>query len=136
MSYIKSLFKLTLLRFSWLRSLVLYGLIGIFGAAIDYSGFRTCTLYCIAPEIANIIGGICGFLFTFTVNTFFNFKKTTHLLFRFISYGLICAIGMLISTICISIFKACGNIYALKLILICIISLLQFALNRMITYRK
>ena len=134
-SYIKSLFRLTALRFQWIKTFVLYGLIGIAGAAIDYSVFGLFTLNGVIPDVANVAGGIGGFLFTFTINSVFNFKKTTHIVKRFISYGLICAVGMLISTICMSILKSYCNIYILKIGLICGISLLQFVLNKKITYR-
>ena len=136
-SYIKSLFRLTCMRFPALKNFFLYALIGGMGALIDYSIFSVCVIKEVFPAYANILGALCGFCFTFFMNTFFNFNKRTHILKRLISYGAVCIFGTIISTFCIwQLSKSVSNIYLLKLGLLLIISLLQFALNKRITYKS
>lgn len=135
-SYIKSMFKLTCMRFPTLKHLFLYGLIGGCGAAIDYGLFFMLVGQRITPEFANILGALCGFCFTFIMNTYFNFNKRTAIFKRLISYGLVCISGMFFSTICIYIFsKHVSSIYLLKLVLLMIVSILQFFFNKKITYK-
>ena len=75
-SYIKSLFKLIGIRFATLRNLVMYGLIGGGGALVEFIMFSIILHFSSKAEMSNVIGAICGFIFTFTLNTFLNFKKS------------------------------------------------------------
>jgi len=136
--YVKSLDHLFLLRFPFFRNLLLYGIFGATAALIEYGVFSLLTLkvFTSRPEISNIIGALCGFAFTFSMNTFVNFKKTKRLFGRFLSYALIAAGGMAISTGLVHVLKDAMNIYLLKGILLVFVSLLQFILNRLITYRN
>lgn len=136
--YIKSLFRLTAMRFPALHNLVLYGIFGILGAFIEYSIFYILNQYFLInkPECSNILAAICGFIFTFIMNTFLNFKKNSRLIFRLFSYGSICLSGMIVSTLIIHIFKDFVNIYLLKASLMIFVSLIQFFLNKLITYSR
>ena len=135
-SYIKSLFKLTCIRFPSLKNFFWYGLIGGLGAVIDYGVFSVSILQNIVPEFANVFGGLCGFAFTFIMNTYFNFNKRTEIFRRLISYGTVCLCGMLFSTACIYLFtEYMNNIYLLKLVLLVVVSLLQFFFNKKVTYK-
>lgn len=134
--YAKSLFSLTFLRFPVLKNLILYVLIGLIGAMLEYLVFLLMIARIAIPESANIIGMLIGFTVTFTLNTFINFKKADKLFKRFLTYGIICLTGIGISTLCINLLKDIINIYLLKLILMSSVSLLQFFLNRTITYKK
>jgi len=89
------------------------------------------------PEFASLSGNIAGFLFTFSGNTFYNFKKSDHVLFRFVSYLTIAACGMAFSTLLISFAQKHFNVYLIKAVLtLIIIPLVQFILNKKITYRQ
>lgn len=125
------------LTFPWLHNLVLYGVFGLTAAVIDYCIFFSLNRFCgCSPEIASLCGNICGFLFTFSCNTFFNFKKSSHILFRFISYLSITTGGMILSTLLIYFAKNATNVYLLKAALVLfVIPAIQFVLNRKITYR-
>lgn len=131
------LYKRACSRFSWLHNFVLYAVIGLMAAALDYSIFFTLSrFFSFAPEIASLIGNTCGFLFTFSGNTFYNFKKSSHVLFRFISYFSITIGGMTLSTLLIHYAKGKINIYFLKAVLVLfVIPMIQFILNKKITYR-
>ena len=124
-------------RFSWFKNLVLYGIFGLTAAVLDYFIFFVLSRFCgIIPEIASLCGNICGFLFTFSCNTFYNFKKSTHIVFRFISYLSITIGGMTLSTLLIHYTKELTNIYLLKAVLVLfVIPVVQFIFNKKITYR-
>ena len=137
LDYLKSLIKLISIRFPTLYHLVLYGLFGAIAACLEYGTFTVLLYFRIfqLPEIANICGAVLGFLFTFVTNTFLNFKKNDKLIRRFSTYLLICVGGMVTSTLCISLLKDVMNIYVLKLLLLIVISIAQFMLNKVITYK-
>ena len=122
------------------KNLILYGIFGAGGAVIDYGVFSLLVSVGIPilskAEIATVISGICGFAFTFTTNTFLNFKKSDNLWRRFVSYGAICVLGMLLSAGALAVFEKYMNVYLLKAIVLVVVSAIQFVLNKLITYRK
>lgn len=136
-SYIRSLFRLTCIRIPIFKTAMLYFLFGIAAAVIDYSVFSILLGIKITskPEIANVIGALMGFIFSFSTNTFLNFKKRDKLIKRFSSYAVICIIGMMISTTLMYIFKNIINVYLLKVLLLVLVSGMQFVMNKCITYR-
>lgn len=136
-NFFHKIYKALCLRFPWLEHLFLYGVFGLTAAAIDYSIFFVMSnFWGVYLEIASLTGNICGFLFTFSCNTFFNFKKSTHILFRFISYLCISLGGMTLSTLLIHYTKYVVNVYFLKAFLVLfLIPVIQFILNKKITYR-
>lgn len=120
-----------------MKNFVLYIIFGVLGASIEYSVFFLLTFDGLLrwPELANVVGASAGFCFTFSTNTFLNFKKKDKVLFRFFSYGFICLCGMAFSTLMLLLLKQHFNIYALKFVLMCFVSMLQFLANKRITYR-
>ena len=136
--YIKLLFKLMFIRQPVLKNIMLYGVFGLIAAGLEYCVFSLLIYLKVFPYavISNIIASLCGFAFTFLTNTFLNFKKKNRLIFRLLSYGLICAGGMAFSSLMIHLLGSQMNLYVLKAILIVFVSLVQFILNKLITYRK
>jgi dolichol-phosphate mannosyltransferase len=150
-SYIKTIVKLTALRIisgkkkdnkksekqaELITNVILYGIIGVIAAIIDFGIF---TLFNAAtnsriPEMANVIGAVTGFFVSFSLNTFFNFEKKDRLMFRFVSYGLVCLFGAFLTTTIIHFLKDLMNLSLLKIICICGVSIIQFILNKLITY--
>ena len=138
-SYVRTLFALFGMRLKankeFFKNLVLYGVFGGIAAGIDYGVFSLLIgLLDMSPVIANIAGAVCGFIFTFVANTFFNFKKTSGIFRRLLSYGIICLIGMGISSGVLFLLGDVMNVFWLKLLLLAAVSLLQFFLNRRFTY--
>lgn len=137
MKFIKGLYDTVCIRFPWFKNFILYGIFGLSAAVIDYAIFFALTRFAaFSPEIASLSGNIIGFLFTFFCNTFFNFKKSTHIVFRFISYLSITIGGMALSTLLIHYAKDMVNVYLLKAVLVLfVIPVIQFIFNKKITYR-
>jgi len=118
------------------RYIVMYGVIGGIAAVIDFSAFAFCVkVLFIHNVVANLISMHLGMLFSFTCNTFFNFKKTDKFLRRFLSYYIIVLIGMGISSIMVGILSIHFPVLIVKLIAIIIVSIIQYMLNRFVTYR-
>ena len=136
-NFFYSLYQSACRRFNWLHNFVLYAVIGVLAACLDYSIFWSVWHFTgLSPEISSLIGNLCGFLFTFTGNTFYNFKKSTHVVFRFVSYFLITIGGMTLSTLLIHYAKTLMNVHLLKAVLVLfVIPAIQFILNKTITYR-
>ena len=130
--------RFTFIRYPILRNIFLYGVFGVLAFVLDYSvslGLAK-TVMKEVPEAASIIGNIAGFIFTFTTNTFWNFKVKGKFLARAASYGGITLLGMGISTACIHLFKNSMNFALLKLIVLVFVSAMQFVLNKLITYNE
>lgn len=136
--YIKSLIRFTFMRYPVLKNIVLYGIFGVIALFIDFGVFTllTKTVMKSLPELANVIGGIVGFIFTFTTNTYWNFKKKDKIMQRVLSYGLITLFGMGVSTLGIHLFKNSMDLSLLKLIMLVLVSAMQFVLNKFITYNS
>ena len=119
------------------RNFILYAIFGGAAAAVDYIVCSVLIHFLVfdKPEICSLIGNVCGFIFTFITNTLFNFKKRNEYIKTFLSYASICVAGSLISTILIYLLKAVINIYVLKLLVMMFVCLLQYYLNRKITYK-
>lgn len=135
--FFKEMYNKICTRFPWFNHFVLYGIFGLSAAVIDYSVFFVLTRFVkMEPEFASLTGNIIGFLFTFFCNTYFNFKKSNHLVFRFISYLAITICGMTLSTLVIHYAKNMTNVYLLKAVLVLfVIPVIQFIFNKKITYR-
>ena len=134
-SYLKSLFTLTCMRFLAMRNLFLYGLIGGIGAIVEFVIFSIMLRLTVKPEISNIIGSVCGFICTFSMNTFLNFKKSNRLLSRFLKYSAICIGGILFSTLMINLLKEKADIHHVKVFLMLFVAVCQFFLNKTLTYK-
>ena len=136
--YMKSLIRFTFIRYPILRNILLYGVFGLLAFVLDYgiSVGLTKSVMKGTPEIASIIGNIAGFVFTFTTNTFWNFKTKGKFLLRAASYGGITLVGMGISTACIHLLKGSIKFGLLKLLVLVFVSAIQFVLNKLITYNE
>lgn len=130
-----------------LKNLILYGLFGAIGAAIDmgissllvhFEVFRDFAILGFTVKgliIASLIGNLAGFAFTFTTNTFLNFKKSDKLLKRFIYYGSVCVVGMIVSSLLLNALAPYLNQYLLKALVLVFVSGCQFVFNKFFTYK-
>lgn len=120
------------------KTFILYVIIGGTAAVIDYSVFYLVqkSFESLPPEISSFLGQISGFFVSFFLNTYKNFKMTDKLLKRFLSYAGITVVGIIISTVVIAVFKNYIDVFILKIVCLIGVSLLQYFLNRVITYRN
>ena len=121
------------------RNLILYGLIGGCCAALDFCIYSCMCYWDIMHYLwANIISIHVGIFMSFILNRSFNFKvkdKTTQ---RFLSFYAVGLTGLGISELMLYLMVTlCGmNELLCKLISIVVVALIQFVLNKYITFKQ
>ena len=121
------------------RNLIIYIMIGVVGAVIDLSSFYILSnILEINYIISFFIGKTLGIVNNFILNSKFNFKVNDKLFSRFLKFYSIALIGLSVGTglmyILVDIFKF--NSLLMNVFVTVFIALLQFAANRVITFKK
>lgn len=127
-----------LISYSRFRNLILYGIIGGICAALDFAIYSALCYFDIIFYLwANIISVHIGIFTSFFLNRSLNFKvkdKTTQ---RFLSFYAVGLTGLGISELMLYLMVTVGGMNELlcKLISIVVVALIQFLLNKYITFR-
>ena len=117
---------------------VLYVIIGAFCASLDFFVFMLLTHYLLINYlIANIISVNCGIITSFILNRHFNFKVKDKTMRRFLTFYAVGLLGLLVSSIFLWLFVEVFSVKVLisKLVVIIIITVVQFSLNKLITFK-
>lgn len=121
------------------RNLILYGVIGFCTATLDFLIFTGLTQWTpIHYIIANVISCSTGILCSFLLNRKYNFKVTDHTLRRMMIFFSVGIFGMFLSSV---ILHFCiddlhwGELVS-KLTSIVIVVIIQFFLNKYISFRE
>lgn len=128
-------------KYELLKNFALYGFFGVCAAVIELGVDKLLYLTPLWPMLVTVIGAIVGFFFTFTTNTFLNFKKTDNLLSRFLSYALIAGIGIafkaLVMFLCYTVYNINATIsqFVMNVILVFFVAAVQFVFNKLFTYK-
>lgn len=149
-----------LARQKYIRQLIKYGLVGIVGLIIDMGLYyllvtRLSVHYPFSKTvsallkgnmsvgmidilISNIIGQTLAVINNFILNSYFTFKVTDNKLKRFFSFGSVAIIGMVISSMLLTLFIGVLNIDDMiaKVIAIFIVAAIQFAINKFFTFKE
>lgn len=129
------LFKL----YSRFRNLILYGIIGGFCAALDFGVYSALCYFDMMPYLwANIISIHVGIFTSFALNRSLNFKVKDKTPQRFLSFYVVGLTGLCISELMLYLMVTLGGMNELlcKLISIVVVALIQFVLNKYITFKK
>ena len=125
--------------YSRFRNLILYGIIGGFCAALDFAVY---TLFChldLMPYLwANVISTHIGIFTSFLLNRSFNFRvkdKTPQRFLFFYAVGLT-GLGLSSLMLWLMVDNLQWNELVCKLITIVFVSLMQFILNKYITFKQ
>ena len=131
--------KLVTSLYSKFRNLILYGIIGCCTASLD---FLICTgltqFTSIHDIIANVISCSTGILCSFLLNRKYNFKVTDHTMRRMVVFFSVGIFGLFLSSV---ILHFCiddlhwGELIS-KLTSIVIVVIIQFFLNKYISFRE
>lgn len=118
------------------RNLILYGLIGGTCAFLDfivYSGLCTVMPFL----VANIISTHCGIFCSFYLNRKYNFKVEDSILKRFLLFYSVGVLGLAFSEFLLDLMVNHFNVEKLvaKLVTIIVVALLQFIMNKFITFK-
>ena len=87
--------------------------------------------------VSNVISVHCGIICSFLLNRQYNFKVKDRAKVRFLSFYIIGLIGLAISSGILYLAVDCYHFYEIyaKIITIIVVALLQFVLNKFITFR-
>jgi putative flippase GtrA len=121
------------------KNLVLYGIIGLISASLDFSLFRALiTYFNVDSLVANIYSVIFGISCSFFLNRNFNFKIKDKMPNRIFSFFLVGLLGLVFGTLMLSILiKYCLiDILILKFLSTISVAFLQFNLNKYITFKN
>lgn len=121
-----------------LRTLILYGLIGGFCASLDFAIYTILCHFDILPYLwANVISIHCGIICSFFLNRGVNFKVKDKTWLRFLSFYTVGLIGLGISELMLYLMVGIAewNEIVCKLISIVVVALVQYLLNRFITFK-
>ena len=120
------------------RHLILYGIIGGFCATLDFGIYTLLCHFDILPYLwANVISIHCGIICSFLLNRTFNFKVKDKTPQRFVSFYVVGLIGLGISELMLYVMVTIGgwNELLCKLISVVVVALIQFVLNKYITFK-
>lgn len=131
--------KLVTSLYSKFRNLILYGIIGCCTASLDFLIFTGLTQFTsIHYIIANVISCSTGILCSFLLNRKYNFKVTDHTMRRMVVFFSVGVFGLFLSSV---ILHFCiddlhwGELIS-KLTSIVIVVIIQFFLNKYISFRE
>ena len=127
------------LLWSRFRELIVYGMIGCTGAGMDFVIFWFLTNNVgVHYQLANVISVTFGITNNFFLNAFFNFRTTDFLFSRFVKFFGIGMLGWVLSAGLLWLFVSqfgWAKVFA-KLCTIFFVTVIQFLLNKAITFRK
>ena len=118
--------------------IIIYSLIGGFAVVIDVGLFWVLAATTSIPVIANnAISVFVAMVYSFLMNAFFNFRTTTGLAKRFISFVAVCTIGFLVSSLMLwTMSDIIGmNSILVKNLTLPVVFIVQFTLNSRITFK-
>ena len=121
------------------RNLILYGLIGGFCSALDFGIYTLLCHFEVMPYLwANIISIHVGIFTSFVLNRSLNFKVKDRTPQRFLSFYAVGLTGLGISEGMLYLMVTLGGMNAVicKLISIVVVALIQFLLNKYITFKR
>jgi len=128
--------------FFWLetrRQFVVYCLIGASGAILDFLVYSLLVKETqLHYEIANAIGYASGTVLSFFLNAHFNFKTRDALSLRFLLFCGVALLGWALSAgiLYLTVGHMGWDKYLAKLVTIVAVMLLQYNLNRLISFKK
>lgn len=143
-----------------IRELVKYGIVGSVGMVIDMGVFYLLAiklsvqypfsvyirevlgdkiaLHVIDADISHVISSLLAITNNFILNSYFTFKVTDNKFQRFMSFVGIAAIGLVVSTMLITLFVGkfkIDEMYA-KIIATCFVAAMQFVVNKFVTFKS
>ena len=121
------------------HNLILYGIIGVFSAALDFAFYSLLVCVCgINYLISNCISVLVGIFSSFYLNRKYNFKVKDHVRRRFIMFLAVGLSGLVMSDLilyfCIDLLSM--DRFVSKLLSIVLVVFFQFLFNKYLTFKK
>ncbi len=121
------------------RQFVLYAIFGAISSALDFTVFTLLNHFTSLEKLwANAIGVVCGMVCSFFLNYFINFRSGNRFFLRFLSFLIVGSIGLGFSELIMHLGANTlqFNPYLTKFLSIILVALLQFGLNKVITFKE
>jgi putative flippase GtrA len=120
------------------RKFILYGIIGSCCACLDFVVYTVLCMLKTNYLIANIIGIHCGIFCSFVLNRRYNFKVNDKAILRFFSFYAIGLTGLALSSGILFVMVAVcrNNAILAKVVAIIVVAIIQFFLNKFITFKR
>ena len=121
------------------RQFILYCIIGGSGVTLDFSVYSlSLRSPAIGYQTANALGYASGTLLSFFLNAHYNFKTRDRLSLRLAVFCTVAALGWLVSagTLYVLVMRTGIDKYVAKVITLAVVVILQYNLNRLISFRK
>ncbi len=121
------------------KELIKYCIIGCSGALLDFIVYTILvSVLNMNYLLANALSVTIGITNNFFLNAYLNFKVTDNLFKRFISFYLVGMLGLIISEVMLYVLVDIMNINSIasKIITIFVITIVQFLLNKTVTFKK
>lgn len=118
---------------------ILYCLIGAAGVSLDFGVYSALVgLLALQYQIANVIGYASGTVLSFFLNARYNFRTRDWWTLRFFSFCTVAFLGWAASAaiLYVTVARMEWNKYLAKLITIGVVVVLQYNLNRLVSFRK
>lgn len=125
--------------FAKFRSLILYGIIGVFSSSLDFGVYTLLVRFIGIPYLlANCISVVAGIGTSFTLNRAYNFKVKDKTAKRFVIFLCVGLTGLACSNLilycCIQYFHL--NELISKLLSIVLVVIIQFVINKTVTFKS
>lgn len=121
------------------RQFIIYSVIGICGVSVDFGIFFVLhNFFNFDAQAANLVSTPIAITNNFIWNVVFNFKTKDKLVQRYLSFFAVGMVGLVITATIIEIFvnRLQVNANIVKLGSIVIVVLVQYNLNRLITFKR
>lgn len=121
------------------KQFLLYCLIGASGVTLDFAIYSLLLRARLLDyQGANAVGYASGTLLSFVLNARFNFRVTDRIALRLLSFFGVAALGYLSAAGLLYLLIGLGGFdkYLSKLITLGVVVLLQYNLNRLVSFRK
>lgn len=129
---------MTFFKSDLFKQIFRYGIFGGLAVGVDFVIFFVlANIFKMNIFVSNFISMNCGMVFSFFMNTFFNFKQKDDLVKKFFKFAGIAYTGIVLSMIIIYILHLfMSSNLIIKLISAIIVAAYQFVLNKLITYNE
>jgi len=121
------------------QNFAMYIAIGVLGVAVDFIFFYLFYIILqVDPIISNIFSNLIAICHNYTLNYFLNFKKKDKFFKSFVYFLFIGIIGISLSSILLYILGVILglNIYISKALVMFIVVIIQYNLNKAFTFKK
>ena len=121
------------------RQFILYAIFGAISSGLDFTVFTLLNHFTSLEKLwANAIGVVCGMVCSFFLNYFINFRSGNRFFLRFLSFLIVGSIGLGFSELIMHLGANTLqlNPYLTKFLSIILVALLQFGLNKVITFKE